>query len=108
MITIRASEYRNRAILTVKAFRGDDVTNRAKFIATADEKKLRGWAWDAMMLASTHDPDHAKELRAITDRLNIIERQLERIGAPQYRKVRTGVYAEIVRGPRSAKNLKDK
>jgi len=84
------------------------MTPRAKFIASRDEKTLRGWVWDAMMIASTHDPVHAKELKSITDRLDVIERQLQRIGAPQYRKVRNGVYAEIVRGPRSAKVLKDK
>ncbi len=35
---------------------------RAKFIAEADLKKLAGWSWDAMKLASTHDPDHSKKL----------------------------------------------
>jgi hypothetical protein len=40
------------------------MTPRAKFIAEASKnpKKLAAWAWDAMMLASSHDPDHAKEL----------------------------------------------
>jgi hypothetical protein len=38
---------------------------------------------DALELASNHDPDH--ELR-----LAIIERQLQRLGAPQYRTIRKG------------------
>ncbi len=43
----------------------------------------------------------------IQNQIDIINRQLQRIGAPQYRRVRKGVYAEIVRGPNSAKALKD-
>ena len=38
---------------------------RAKFIAEADIKKLAAFVWDAMQLASTHDPDHEKRLRAL-------------------------------------------
>jgi hypothetical protein len=41
------------------------MTPRAKFIAEASKnpKKLAAYAWDAMQLASTHDPDHAKSLK---------------------------------------------
>ena len=76
---------------------------RQKFIARVSTRprELANTLWDAIMLASSHDPEHE-------DRLDVIERQLERIGAPQYRRVRKGIYAEIVRGPRSAKALKDK
>ena len=92
---------------------------RAKFIATADQKRIAARLWDVMIQASSHDPEHQqwltdltkvvnKDLTEIEDRLDLIERALQRIGAPQYRKVRKGIYAEIVRGPRSAKSLKDK
>ena len=40
---------------------------RAKFISTVGLKKLAGYAWDAMRLASSHDPDHAKELKHLSD-----------------------------------------
>jgi len=94
------------------------LTPRAKFIATADEKRIKQLLWDVAEQASNHDPEHHewltdiskclnKDLPKIDNRLDIIERQLERIGAPQYRKVRKGFYAEIVRGPKSAKALKD-
>jgi len=56
---------------------------KAKFIAEVDLKRLAGCAWDAMILASTHDPDH-------DIRLSILERQMERFGAPQYRVLRKG------------------
>ena len=74
---------------------------RAKFINTASLQKLAAYAWDAMQLASSHDPDHAKELnhlsnliyaevkladRRFTDvcaRVSILERQVERLGAPR-------------------------
>lgn len=38
-------------------------------------------AKDALRMASTHDPEHEQ-------RLAVLERQMERIGAPQYRKVK--------------------
>lgn len=58
---------------------------RTKFIeeASKDPKKLAAWAWDAMMLASSRDPEHEQ-------RLAIIERQLQRLGAPQYRVISKG------------------
>jgi hypothetical protein len=54
---------------------------RARFIESVDLKKLAGYAWDAMQLASTHDPD-------LEWRITVLERQTERLGAPQYRKVK--------------------
>ena len=77
------------------------LTPRANFIATADLKKLAGYAWDAMQQASTHDPDILRwmkedrelQTRRFSDscaRLSILERQMERIGAPQYRVIRKG------------------
>ena len=64
------------------------MTPRAKFIAEASKnpKKLAAWAWDAMMLASSHDPDHAKELASIHkelvldfDRIIDVQRRLTRV-----------------------------
>ena len=83
-------------------------TARAKFIAEVDSKRLAAYAWDAMQLASSHDPDHAKELKRLESliyaevklqdrrfadlcsRLSVVERQLEKIGAPQYRVIYKG------------------
>ena len=63
---------------------------RKKFIESASLKRLARHSWDAMQLASTHDPDHAKILRDIISRIQVIERQLYRMGAPQYRRVYGG------------------
>lgn len=81
---------------------------RAKFIAEIDLQRLAGYAWDAMSLASSHDPDHAKQLEKlealiyaeaklqdrrfadICTRVSILERQMVRIGAPQYRVISKG------------------
>lgn len=60
---------------------------RAKFVKDVTPKRLAGYSWDAMQLASTHDPDHAKELKELRMRIEVMERQLERLGAPQYRRV---------------------
>jgi hypothetical protein len=38
---------------------------RAKFIKEADVKRLAGYTWDAMQLASSHDPEHARELKQL-------------------------------------------
>lgn len=56
---------------------------RANFIKTVDFERLAGYAWDAMQLASTHDPD-------LETRISILERQVERIGAPKYRVISKG------------------
>lgn len=81
---------------------------RSRFILETDFLQLKAYAWDAMQLASHHDPEHAKELvnlnnliyaevklqdRRFADscaRLSVLERQMERIGAPQYRTVYKG------------------
>ena len=71
------------------------MTLRAKFIldASKNPKRLAAYAWDAMQLASTHDPDHAKELKKLyaesihafkrvidlQQRVSRVERQLDRI-----------------------------
>ena len=73
---------------------------RAKFIASKDIKEIAAHAWDALTLASTHDPDHAKKLRELESRIEVLERQMERIGAPQYRTIYKGkspVHVERVR-----------
>jgi hypothetical protein len=62
------------------------MTPRAKFIAEASKnpKKLAAYAWDAMQLASSHDPDHAKELKALRHAsdfdFNVIISLVERVG----------------------------
>lgn len=54
---------------------------RARFIETADVKKVAATAWDAMQLASSHDPD-------LLLRIEVLEHQMKRLGAPQYRRVK--------------------
>lgn len=61
------------------------MTPRAKFVKKPNLEKVAAHAWDAMTMASTHDPDHAKELRELRSRIEVLERQMERIGAPLYR-----------------------
>lgn len=81
---------------------------RSKFIKESDLENVARVAWDAMMLASYHDPEHAAGLKRLENficaevklqdrrfsdtcsRLSIVERQLERLGAPQYRVIRKG------------------
>ncbi|MCU1305189.1 MAG: hypothetical protein JWQ87_5473 [Candidatus Sulfotelmatobacter sp.] len=57
--------------------------HRATFIKKSDPARVAAMAWDAMGLASTHDPD-------LLGRIEILERQMERLKAPQYRLVRKG------------------
>jgi hypothetical protein len=38
---------------------------RSKFIETITLQKLAGYAWDAMSLASTHDPELVKEIKQL-------------------------------------------
>ena len=38
---------------------------RVKFIQTITLQKLAGYAWDAMTLASTHDPDLVKRIKQL-------------------------------------------
>ena len=94
------------------------LTPRQNFIENSSWRDVRAKAWDALMMASSHDPDHHKwltqitnvlnkDLKEIESRLDIIEHQLRRIGAPQYRRVKHGIFAEIIRGPKSAKKVKD-
>lgn len=54
-----------------------------KPVTRAEYNKLVKWLKDVTRLASTHDPDHGH-------RLDILERQMVRIGAPQYRTFRKG------------------
>jgi hypothetical protein len=84
------------------------MTPRAKFIKHASQRHIAQKAWDALMMASTHDPDLVKDIKRLEDliyaevklqdrrfadicgRLSIIERQLQRLGAPQYRVIYKG------------------
>jgi len=52
-------------------------------IKRAEWNKLVRYSKDCMRLASTHDPDLLK-------RIEVLERQMQRIGAPQYRLVSKG------------------
>jgi len=52
-----------------------------KPITRKEWNKLVKQVKEALRLASVHDPEHET-------RLGVIERQMERIGAPQYRRVR--------------------
>ena len=94
------------------------LTPRANFVLNAPVADIAARAWDALMMTSSHDPDHHKwltqitnvlnkDLKEIESRLDIVEHQLRRIGAPQYRRARKNVLCEIVRGPKSAKKVKD-
>jgi hypothetical protein len=56
-------------------------------------KKLEKIAKEALRLASSHDPDHAQDLKSLRLRLDIVDRQLQRMCAPQYRVVRKGAAA---------------
>ncbi len=82
------------------------LTPKAKFIKEANPQSVAALARDSMQMASTHDPEHQAALVRLNDllfaevklqdrrfsdvcsRLSIIERQLERMGAPQYRTIR--------------------
>ncbi len=76
-----------------------NITDKLANIADMHTIEIKGLKRDANILFTKfHD---------IQNQIDIINRQLQRIGAPQYRRVRKGVYAEIVRGPKSAKALKD-
>lgn len=74
---------------------------RAKFIESVNLKKLAGHSWDAMKLASTHDPDLRQAIietekkledwvKQLWREIDILKRQMERLGAPQYRVVKKG------------------
>lgn len=81
------------------------MTPRATFINDVTFAELAAYAWDAMQLASSHDPEHARELkhlasliqaevkfqdrqfRDLQTRISTLEHQVEAIGAPQYRLV---------------------
>ena len=61
---------------------------RKKFIKTVTFKRLAGYSWDAMQLASSHDPDLLKAIRNLDSQVELLERRLDRLGAPQYRRVK--------------------
>ena len=73
-----------------------------KPITRKEWKELWSFVRGVAKQASNHDPEHSQELRdhdsvladqqgwllSINSRLDVLERQMERIGAPQYRKAR--------------------
>lgn len=52
---------------------------RAKFIEHANRKQVAAKSWDAMMMASSHDPDHAKELKRLGVEIRRALRWCERL-----------------------------
>lgn len=58
-------------------------TPRKNFIEKSTLKRVAAMSYDAMQLVSTHDPD-------LEQRIAVLERQMQRLGAPQYRVVRKG------------------
>jgi hypothetical protein len=75
-----------------------------QFVSIKEFKELQKIAKEALRLASRHDPDIMKMLERLIKhvnrevgvaqdlplchRIDILERQMKRIGAPQYRKVK--------------------
>ena len=80
-----------------------------KPITRKEWNKQVQFAKNCMRLASTHDPDIINWLKCIYDRVAILERQVELLGAKPYRVARTsnvdhqvGIYAERVRKAKMA------
>lgn len=61
-----------------------------KSVTRAEFNALKTAAYAALELAMKHDPDHAKQLRDLGLQVGILERQMERLGAPQYRVISKG------------------
>lgn len=61
-----------------------------KPITRAEFNVWKKTAFAALELAMKHDPDHAEQLRDLELRVGILERQMERLGAPQYRVISKG------------------
>lgn len=56
---------------------------KVDLISRTEFNKLRQQVRDALDQASSHDPEHH-------ERLVVLERQMQRLGAPEYRRVRKG------------------
>lgn len=82
-------------------------TPRKKFVEGVTFKRLAGYSWDAMQLASTHDPEYAKYILKLERRLAILERQMERIGAPLYRAVGQILVQRVKRLPKPDYKLRE-
>ena len=75
-------------------------TPRAKFVEKADLKKVAAWAYDAMQMASSHDPflfgTHFRASEIIPllldslEPIEILERHMQRLGAPEQTKILRG------------------
>lgn len=75
---------------------------RAKFLKRFQDKELAAVVYDTLQLASHHDPDHAKDIKYAKSDIHILfekveeleseiqlaQRRLDRIGAPQYRPIK--------------------
>lgn len=62
----------------------------SKPITRAEFNALKAVAYSVLGMVIKHDPDHAKQLRDLERRVGILERQMERLGAPQYRVIGKG------------------
>lgn len=75
-----------------------------KPITRKEYNDLRRWLKDTSKQASTHDPDIVRWLKGLYDRVAILERQVELLGAKPYRVARSsnidhqaGIYVERVK-----------
>ena len=59
------------------------LTPRADFILNAPTEAIAKRAWDAMIMASTHDPDHQKEINKLNKRVERLERLIEDLQRPE-------------------------
>lgn len=48
---------------------------RSRFLERFSDKKLAAVVWEIQRLATTHDPDHARELRKLGRRVGRLERK---------------------------------
>lgn len=46
---------------------------RSKFLARFSDKELASVVWDVLKLASSHDPDHEREISRISKKLGRLE-----------------------------------
>lgn len=63
---------------------------KVKTVAWERFEKVERDAKEALRLASHHDPDHERRFKELYNRIAVIDRQLQRLCAPEYRVVRKG------------------
>lgn len=55
------------------------LTPRADFIKNATDERVRGFLWDAMQLASSHDPEHEKAINDLTKKIKVLTDRVEEL-----------------------------